>query len=235
MKATGANWGYRIPTNPKSGFVEIPAEPVDRYGIPPMAPAKVATADENFRRLSSEYAEIKSQLSEAFRLREQEIGQAHAAAASSRVEGTKPPTKKPDQVAAEWDAKLDALRSEQAIVADALDQAGNTLVATIRECKAEWLVALDAADEEATAKLAKAVEVVREALEVLGDARPAPRWLREEFASDRPYRGGSVGGHTALRELDEVVKGRQELVGYRDSAPIMEQVGGPSSKEGVRS
>lgn len=234
---TQASMRYVIPTNPKSGVITVPAEPVGTFAIAPHPPEAVALADENFRRLAGEYAETKSQIAEATELREAEVHQAHAAAAAARVDKSKPPAKTPDKIEAEWDAKIVALQAELLVVADALDQAGDTLVATIPDAKAEWLKELDAIDEAATAKLEAALGQVEEAIEELNHARSAPRWVRE-FAggSDpRPYSGGVVGGYSAIQSLYEIVHGRKELVGYRDSAPIWEQQGGPVAKQGARS
>src|SRR5579871_6193422 len=141
MKTQGVSMGYRIPTNPRSGVVSIPAEPVTEYRIPPLAPAPVAAANENFRRLAAEYADVQGRLSEAFALRESELGKVHAAAAQARIEGKRPPTKTTHTVEAEWDERLAVLRSELAAVADAVDQAGDTLLASIETHKEEWLAA----------------------------------------------------------------------------------------------
>jgi hypothetical protein len=195
-------------------------EPVDAFRIPPLAPTPVAEAEANFQRLAGEYAEVKGQIAETLELRKHEIGQAHAAASRARIDGTKPPAKTADKLEAEYDTKLAALRAEEGVLKDAVDQAGDTLLESIAEHRAEWLESLLDVDRKATARLSTALDEVDLCLAEIGHTRAAPRWLRAfRVSSDQTqYAGGSKAGQT--NNLRSIVKPPRELKCYRNQVPI---------------
>lgn len=205
----------------------VPAQPVDTFAIPPLPPKPVAEADENFRRLAAEYRDVQSQLSEAFELREHEIGEAHASASQARVAKSAPPAKGPNQVAAEWDVKLDALRSEQAILSDAVDQAGDTLLDAIATHKSDWIDAFIKQDLKQTKALREAVAKVEACIADLRHARSAPEWLRTFSPSHTvgsnptPYPGGKL--HANLGSLRDLANPPRRLRYYRKQQPLYER------------
>jgi hypothetical protein len=207
-----------------------PFEPVTSFAIPQSAqPKAVADAEANFQRLAGEFADCRSQIAEARELKQHQVGQAHAAAAAARIEGGKPPTKTPDKLATEWDAKILSLKAELTVLAEAVDQAGNTMIAAINQNREQWLADLDALDKAATKRLAKAIEEARAAVEDLSGARAAPWWLRE-FTGANQYPGGNALGSRGLHDLEKLVTPEQRLVAYRDddgdgtSEPVWEDV-----------
>jgi hypothetical protein len=202
-----------------------PFEPVTQYSIPQAAqPKAVRDAEKNFRRLVGEFNDCRSQIAEAKELRQHEIGRAHEASATARVEKTKPPAKKPDAVAAEWDERITGLKAELSVLADAVDQSGDTMIEAIAENRTEWLRALDQLDKDATARLAEALDAVEAALADLLPARSAPAWLEDWSPGSTQYVGGEGSGSGYLHELSKFVTPEKRLVGYRDQKPIWEEV-----------
>jgi hypothetical protein len=206
-------------------------EPVDRFDIPqPARPKAVRDAEAAFKRVACEYAEVKGKIAEATRQRQHEVGKAHAAAATARVAATRPPAKTVEKVEAEFDAKLTALLAERSVLETALDQAGDEMVKAIGAHQAEWLAALEKADEKAGARLSALLDQVDEALEELAAARHAPAWV-EEFklgealarsSGQTQYPGApnSLGSTGKLRLL---LDPEPVLVGYSDGQPVWEK------------
>lgn len=212
---------------------ERPAiDPVVQFQIPQAAqPEAVRVAEENFQRLVLEFAECKSQIEEAKELRRHQVGQAHESAATARLEATKPPAKKPDAVAAEWDAKIIGLRAELAALAEACDRAGDEMVRTVEAHRDGWQVALDQLDEDATQRLSEALDAADDALADLLPARAAPSWL-ETFNADSAinphgsqtqYPGGDGRASQVLARARKYVTPEQILVGYKEGGPIFKE------------
>jgi hypothetical protein len=202
-----------------------PFEPVTEYQIPQAAqPKPVADAEANFRRLVGEFNDCRSQIAEARELRHHEVGKAHAASAEARINATEPSTETPDKVAAEWEERITGLKAELSVLADAVDQAGDTMIRAIAENRKEWLRALDQLDEDATERLSMALDAVEAALADLLPARAAPAWLEEWSPSSTQYAGGHGSGSGYLTELRKFVTPEKRLVGYRDQKPVFEEI-----------
>lgn len=213
--------GQQVPVDPDWPGLD----PVTQFAIPGVArPKPIADAADNFKRLVLEFAEVKNQLAGSRKLREHEIGQARAAATKARVEKTKPPAKTADKVAAEWDAKQDALRSDLKSLAEAVDQAGDAMCVAIETHRQEWLADLEKLDAEATERLRKALAEAKAAVEDLLPARACPWWVQNFDAAaainphgdQRQYPGGSGYGSGSFKELDALVTPEKRMVGRRD-------------------
>jgi hypothetical protein len=199
---------------------------VSQFTLPPNPPKAVLEADEVFRRLAGEYAEVQSQLAEANELKEHEVRQAHIAAANARIQNTAPPTKTADKVAQSWDENIRGLQTEALVIANALDTAGNALADAIQASKDEWVGTFIAKDREACKKLAKASEVVDEARRVIGTTRSAAEWLHGFSVSD--VRKGEQtqfngGGFVPGGRIIDLLKPQPVLRHYRNQVPIYER------------
>ena len=119
------------------------------------------------------------------------------------------------------------------VLEQAVDQAGDALVAAVIAAKTEWLAVLNAADDEATQRVADLMEATRQATADLHMARGASEWLRQvRSTASTQYPGHS--GHTAsdFAALEKLVNGERILVGYRNEGPILgEQEGQVMSEQ----
>lgn len=210
--------------------VEVPAQPISAFQIPQAAqPPAIAEAEANFDRLAEEWHDIESQIAEGIELRGHEVGKAHEASATRRVEGKQPlpAAQRPDAIERKWDAKLADLRAELPIVADALDQAGDTLMRAIEEHRSEWQEALDALDDDATQRLSEALDAAEAALADLLPSRAAPSWLLtfnaaaaiNPHGTQTQYPGNGLRSNV-LAEARKWVTPTRTLVGYKDGGPL---------------
>ncbi len=166
--------------------------PEAQFDIPPSAPLDVVSAHATFEPVADEWEAARSSVTEIAEQARAAVGEAHRASAQARVAGSAPPKQTPDKVEALYERKLVAARSEIAVLADALDSAGDSLAHAIAENREQWLVDLDETEREATAKLSQALADARDAIDVLGSARSAPTWLRD-FNVNLALRGEQDG------------------------------------------
>jgi hypothetical protein len=196
---------------------------VEFFNVPSVAPKPVLEAKARYDKLSADLQKVTGQWDRAVRSRADDIAAANRAQATARMEGTKS-----DFTPTKVEQNLAKLKAERDVLLEAVDLAGNQLIATCEEHREEWLAMLDKIDEDATERLRVALGNARQALEDLQIPRTAPGWVRN-FSARRAlmgdqivYHESGIGGHQHLDNLDEIVNPKPVLVGYIDGEAIWE-------------
>lgn len=189
---------------------------IDNYAIPHPAPEPVEKLSAEFEKVAAEYRAAQKDYYGRVSSRLDDIRHANQAAAAARIRGEK--------ITVRTEAKIDAdiakAKTEMEMLAEATDMLGTELAQLVRDHAEEWAATLDAADDEATERLATQLKLVQQAEDDIAMARGAATWLRSSRATQYP--GSS--GHTAsdYERLTQLVTGVTRLVGYREGEPIFE-------------
>lgn len=199
--------------------MKVMGHPVEHFNVPHPAPEDVEKASAKFEETSAAFQEARAKYHRLVGSRLDDIRAANAAAAAARLDGTAPPKLTPDKI----DANIATALAEMDVLFEATDQAGTALVQSVAKHRAGWLATLDAADAEATQRVADLIELQRQATSDVALVRSAARWLRAFTASPSQTQYPGTGGHSVAADfstLEKIVHGERRLVGYRDGQPL---------------